>query len=78
MILISLFYQRSRQIRKNALTINAAGSIVIESKYILEVVRKIEGEIIEFEVLDDTQTRISGDRSQFKINGMKSTGLSCY
>ena len=59
--------------QENALTINAAGSIVIESKYILEVVRKIEGEIIEFEVLDDTQTRISGDRSQFKINGMKST-----
>ena len=57
----------------NALTINDVGSIVIEAKYILEVVRKIEGDIIEFEVLDDTQTRISGDRSQFKINGMKST-----
>ena len=57
----------------NALTINDVGCIVIEAKYILEVVRKIEGDIIEFEVLDDTQTRISGDRSQFKINGMKST-----
>ena len=57
----------------NALTINDVGCIVIEAKYILEAVRKIEGDIIEFEVLDDTQTRISGDRSQFKINGMKST-----
>lgn len=59
--------------KDNALSINDVGSIVIEAKYILEVVRKIEGDIIEFEVLDDTQTRISGDRSQFKINGMKST-----
>ena len=57
----------------NQLTINDIGSIVIEAKYILEIVRKIEGDVIEIEILDDTLTRISGTNAQFKINGMKST-----
>ena len=56
---------------ENKLQINDMGSIVIEAKYILEIVRKIEGDIIEIEVLDDTLTRISGTNSQFKINGIK-------
>lgn len=58
---------------ENKLQINDMGSIVIEAKYILEIVRKIEGDIIEIEILDDTLTRISGTNSQFKINGIKST-----
>lgn len=57
----------------NDLKINDTGSIVIEAKYILEIVRKIEGDVVEIEVLDDTLTQISGTNSQFKINGMKST-----
>ncbi len=58
---------------ENQLTINDVGNIVIEAKYILEIVRKIEGETIEIEVLDDTLTQICGTNAQFKINGMKST-----
>ena len=56
---------------ENALKINDTGSIVIEAKYILEIVRKIEGDVIEIEILDDTLTRISGTNAQFRINGMK-------
>ena len=57
----------------NQLTIHDIGSIVIEAQYILEIIRKIEGDVIEIEILDDTLTRISGTNAQFKINGMKST-----
>lgn len=46
------------------------GSIVIESKYILDIVRKIDSETIEIEVLDGCTTRISGNHSDYKINGM--------
>lgn len=56
---------------ENQLKINDMGSIVIEAKYILEIVRKIEGDIIELEVVDNTLTHISGTNSQFKLNGMK-------
>lgn len=57
---------------ENQLKINDTGNIVIEAKYILEIVRKIEGEDIEIEVIDDTLTQISGTNAQFKINGMRS------
>lgn len=47
------------------------GSIVIEAKYILEIVRKIDADIVEFEMLDGSLTKISGSSAEFKINGMK-------
>lgn len=46
------------------------GSIVIESKYILDIVRKIDADVIEMEVMDGCTTRISGNQSEYKINGM--------
>ncbi|MEG1702375.1 MAG: DNA polymerase III subunit beta [Erysipelotrichaceae bacterium] len=55
------------------LEIKDKGSIVIEAKYILEIVRKIDSDEIEFEVLDSALTKISGHSAEFKINGMKSS-----
>lgn len=55
------------------LEINDRGSIVIEAKYILEIVRKIDSDEIEFEVIDASLTKISGHSAEFKINGMKAT-----
>lgn len=52
------------------LDINDMGSIVIEAKYILEIVRKIDADIVEFEMLDGSLTKISGSSAEFKINGM--------
>lgn len=52
------------------LEIIKTGSIVIESKYILDIVRKIDSETIEVEILDGCTTRISGNHSDYKINGM--------
>jgi len=47
------------------------GSIVIEAKYILEIVRKIDCDIIDFAIIDGSLTKISGDSAEFNINGIK-------
>lgn len=57
---------------EETLQINDTGSIVIESKYILEIVRKIDSDELELEIIDGTQTKISGKTAEFKINGMNS------
>lgn len=49
------------------------GSIVIEAKYILEIVRKIDADEIMIEVVDGNLTKISGHSAEFIINGMKSS-----
>ena len=54
----------------NTLIIKEAGEIVIDSRYILEIVRKIDSEFITFEIIDGTLVKISGGNSEFKINAM--------
>lgn len=53
------------------LEILTEGSIVIEAKYILEIVRKIDADDIELNILDGSLTKISGNKSKFEINGMR-------
>lgn len=53
------------------LIVKETGSIVIESKYILEIVRKIDADDIELQILDGCLTKISGGSSKFEINGIK-------
>lgn len=53
------------------LDIKEPGSIVIEAKYILEIVRKIDADEIHVEIVDGSLTRISGYSAEFNINGMK-------
>lgn len=64
-------------LRKNdteyVLEIKQTGSIVIEAKYILEIVRKIDADEIVVEVVDGSLTKISGHSAEFNINGMKSS-----
>lgn len=55
----------------NKLTILEEGSVVLESRYILEAVRKLESDIIEIEILDGALTRISGNNAEYNINGSK-------
>jgi DNA polymerase III subunit beta len=47
------------------------GSIVIEAKYILEIVRKIDADELVVELIDGSLTKISGLSAEFNINGMK-------
>lgn len=54
-----------------SLEIRDMGSIVIEAKYILDIVRKIDADEIEFEMMDGSLSKISGNTAEFRINGMK-------
>lgn len=49
------------------------GEIVIEAKYILEIVRKIDASEIGIEIIDGTLIKIYGGNSEFKINCMKAS-----
>ena len=49
------------------------GSIVIESRYLLEIVRKIDSNEISFELIDGSFIKIVGKATEYKINGMRST-----
>lgn len=49
------------------------GSIVIEARYILDIVRKIDSDVIEVEILEGSLTKISGGNTEFKINGVNSS-----
>ena len=53
--------------------IKEEGSIVIEAKYILEIVRKIDADELIVEVVDGSLTKISGHSAEFNINGMKAS-----
>lgn len=55
---------------KNNLKIIEDGSILIESKYLLEIVRKIDNDTIQVEIIDGSLTKFSGNSAVFKINGM--------
>ncbi len=56
----------------NSLVISEEGSILIESKYLLDIVKKIDSESVQVEIIDGSLTRFSGNSAVFKINGMNS------
>ena len=56
---------------KPTIEVEEDGEIVIEAKYILEIIRKIDAEEINIEIVDGTLIKISGGNSEFKINCMK-------
>ena len=47
------------------------GSIVIQSKYINDIVRKLPDEIIDFEVIDGLKVVITSKNSKFNLNCLK-------
>lgn len=53
------------------LDIITTGSIVLSGHYISEIIRKIEAEYITIETIDGTLTRITGENSEFNLNGLK-------
>ena len=48
--------------------IDKEGSIVIQSKYILDILRKMPSDIIDFEVLEGLKVKISSVNNQFNLN----------
>lgn len=55
------------------LTIKDPGEIVIESRYILDIVRKIDSNIINLEIIDGTLVKIYGGNSEIKLNCIKAS-----
>ncbi|MBM6879282.1 DNA polymerase III subunit beta [[Clostridium] spiroforme] len=45
------------------------GAVVLNSRYILEIVRKINSDDIEIEIIDGLLTRIKGSQIEFNLNG---------
>ena len=46
------------------------GSIIIQGKYILDIVRKLQDDFINFEVLDELKILIYTENSEFNLNGI--------
>lgn len=56
---------------EDVLEITKPGSVVLTAHYISEIIRKIESEFIDIQMLDGTLTQIKGEHSEFNLNGIK-------
>ena len=56
--------------KENFEQITEYGSIVINGHYIVEIIKKLPNEIINFNVVDGTKVMISTKTSEFNLNGM--------
>ena len=50
--------------------VESEGSIIIQGKYILDIVRKLPDEFINIEVVDDLKILIYTENSEFNLNGL--------
>ena len=55
---------------KDLISVEKLGSTVILGKYILEIIRKLDNDIINFELLDNIKILISCGKSKFNLNCM--------
>lgn len=51
-------------------TVETEGSIIIQGKYILDIVRKLPDKYINIEVIDELKILIYTDNSEFNLNGI--------
>ena len=54
---------------KEDIEIIEKGAVVLSSRYILEIIRKMDSEIVHIYIVDGTLTRIEGSGSKFDLNG---------
>ena len=50
--------------------IEKEGSIIVQGKYILDIVRKLPDKYINIEVIDELKIRIYTENSEFNLNGI--------
>ena len=55
---------------KDDMTIEKEGIIIIQGKYILDIVKKLPDEFINIEVIDDLKILIYTENSEFNLNGI--------
>lgn len=48
------------------------GTTLISAKFLLDIVRKLESDFVTIEIVDDVIARISDNRSEFKLNAIRS------
>ena len=53
------------------LIIENTGSIVIKGKYILDIIRKLDSEFINIEIIDDHKIVVFTENSEFNLNGIE-------
>ena len=53
---------------KDIKQVNSLGGIIIQSKYILDIVRKMPSDLINFEVIDGLKVKIYTDNNQYNLN----------
>ena len=53
---------------KEIKNVESKGSIIIQSKYILDIIRKMPADLINFELMDGLKIKISSDNSQYDLN----------
>lgn len=56
--------------KNDDMNIEKEGSIIIQGKYILDIVRKLPDEFINIEVIDELKITIYTDNSEFNLNGI--------
>lgn len=54
------------------LEIEETGAVVLSSRYILEIIKKIDSDEVHISIIDGTMTRIQGASSKFDLNGTPS------
>ena len=64
-IMIQAFIDKN-QIEK----VEAFGSIVLQGRYILEIIRKLPGEFISLQMIDEYKIWIKSNTSEFNLNGI--------
>ena len=57
-------------VNNDDMTIEKEGIIIIQGKYILDIVKTLDEEFINIEVIDDLKILISTDNSEFNLNGI--------
>lgn len=56
--------------KENIESIEKTGCVVLQGKYILDIVRKIPSEVINIEIIDGFKTLINSTNSSFNLNGI--------
>ena len=57
----------------NKLNVSETGSVVIDARYLNDIVRKLDDEILHFELVDGALVKIYDTQADFRINGMKAS-----
>ena len=56
-----------------SLSVSEPGVLVIDARYLLDIVKKIDSSEIHIEIIDGTLTHFTGQKAEFRINGFRAS-----